>query len=198
VLISAVSRSRAADGQAFAAGRSPSNGPWSFTGAACLERSRRLSSSVSARLELNRRRRVPTPAALAAKASTPHPLGRAPPQDVRRPTSSTVHAAAAPGAWSPSSFAPPPPAPSSSTCGFPPGHSPWPRPPPRPSSPSGEHRPTPQTHPRDDGVAGGLHSMASTLLQSTVARPNRATLAARSVAGFLHLLPEDPGCSSLD
>jgi hypothetical protein len=36
------------------------------------------------------------------------------------------------------------------------------------------------------------------VLQSTVARPNRATLAARSVADFLHLLPEDPGCSSLD
>jgi hypothetical protein len=62
-------------------------------------------------------------------------------------TSSPVLAAEVHAASSPSSFAPPPPRPSSSTCGFPPGLCPWPRPPLRPSSASGECRPTFETLP---------------------------------------------------
>ena len=61
------------------------------------------------------------------------------------PTSSPAPAAGAHAAWWPSSFAPPLPRPSSSTSGFPPGRSPSLPPPPRPSSPSGECRPSLET-----------------------------------------------------
>jgi hypothetical protein len=64
-----------------------------------------------------------------------------------RPTSSPALAVGESAAWWPSSFALPLLRPSSSTCGFPPGLFPSPRPPPRPSSASGERCPRLETHP---------------------------------------------------
>jgi len=87
----------------------------------------------------------PSPSGCAALGA-PSP-GRSSSSGRSARTSSPALAVAAPAASWPSSFAPPPPRPSSSTCAFPPGLSPSPRLPPRLSSVSGECSPTLETRP---------------------------------------------------
>ena len=89
--------------------------------------------------------------------SPPHPLGRAPQADLpdRRPRLPSLRGHP-PRRGSRSPFLGRP-GPSSSTCGSPPGRFPLPRPPPRPSSASGECRPTFETRPRLTTAPGLLY-----------------------------------------
>jgi len=93
-------------------------------------------------LPTQRRRSLSAPGCPAAPSPGPSSSGGR-----SRLTSSPALAAQARAAWWPSSFAPQPPRPSSSTCGSLPGRFRSLRPPPRPSSACGECRPRSETRP---------------------------------------------------
>ncbi len=79
----------------------------------------------------------------------------------------------APGAWSPSSSAPPPPRPFLGTCALPSGPSPALRPPPRSSSASGECRPTFETRPGLNTAPGLLYPHTRRVGHIAACRPTR-------------------------